>query len=121
MVVQHGAPGVGATKAARSHACLGHLPIGRFMCGLHGRHNAMRPKARQIGGINELPMFDTPGPVALVGLRQLINGIQKLCIGLVADAMHSALKAIHGGPAPDRTSTRLNSSHYCPSRMPSYA
>src|SRR3546814_4151761 len=63
MVVQHGAPGVGATKAARSHACLGHLPIGRFMCGLHGRHNAMRPKARQIGGINDLPMFDTPAPV----------------------------------------------------------
>ena len=52
-------------------------------------------EARQIGGIDDLGMFDPPAPIALVGVRQFLDRAQHLIVGGIADRVDRDLEAVH--------------------------
>jgi hypothetical protein len=59
---------------------------------LHRGDDAVAPEPREIGRVDDLRVFDAPATIALVGLRQILDGIQHGGIGLITDGVHRDLK-----------------------------
>ena len=56
-------------------------------------------EALEIGRIDDLGMLDPPAAVALVGERELLDRIEQLRVGGVADRVDRDLEAVHRGAA----------------------
>ena len=71
--------------------------------------------------------LDGLGLLFLSGFTEEVGEVDSLAIGGELDGAHAGEQALgtsdflHGGAELDRKSTRLNSSHVLPSRMPSSA
>src|SRR3546814_1331726 len=66
------------------------------------------------------PVIFTPEARRLVSAEGGMGGVLVIAVGPDPPGLDRAAQTV-GGVAADRKSTRLNSSHYCASRMPSYA
>ena len=95
----HGMPGIGAGQSARAQSCFSHQPIARLVDRLHRGDHAQSCKAGDVGGINNLRMFNPPAPVAPIGLGHFRNRIERLRVRGIANGVHSDLKTIHGRAA----------------------
>ena len=63
---------------------------------LHRGNDAIFSKLLQIGGINDLDMFNPPALITLVGFGQFLNRADDFRIGGVANGMNGGLEAVHG-------------------------
>ena len=54
----------------------------------------MLAEPRQIGRIDDLRVLDPPAPIALVGRRELVDGVQHHRIGAVADRVNRDLEVV---------------------------
>ena len=74
---------------------------------LHRRDRAQRAEARQVAWADDLRMFDTPAPVALIGVVQFLNRVQHFMIGGVADRVDGDLEIVHRRAAHEITQLRV--------------